>query len=562
MSIIEATDVSITFGLQKRPSLRHVTFFITKGETVLLLGPSGCGKSTLAHALQGLIPRSVEADVTGTLSVKGEHPATWTPREAIQHVGILFQDPETQFCMLTVEDEILFGLENLGLSREEMEERLERSLAYTGLVDRRHEALNKLSGGLKQKAAIACLLALDPDIFVLDEPTANLDPKSSDDILRLFADIARDPSKTVIFIEHQLDPVLPVIDRVIALSEKEGILAEGSPREIFTNDAVSLQQEGIWLPQVCMKALELEKAGKITWPTLPLSLKEWQAACEKQAIVLSPSTETETVPSVRTDAPIMEAESVCFSYKNQTVLEDVYFSIASGEFTVLVGANGAGKSTLAKVIAGIHSPTHGVLRRNGEDQQRMSRAELFQRTGYVFQQPEHQFVTDTVEEELSYGWKITDTPAAEWQQDVENKLDEFRLQEKRMENPFSLSQGQKRRLSVASMLSPQQDVLILDEPTFGQDEASTVALMKQVKQLHDEGQTIVMITHDMELVARYAEKVLLVEEGTITYEGPIAPFFNDRDRLEKAALKAPLSWELERWERAMNKKNASTLTCT
>ncbi|RSL32150.1 ABC transporter ATP-binding protein [Salibacterium salarium] len=554
--MIETMDLSVRYPMQNQPSLPPVDLQVERGEKILLLGASGSGKSTLALALQGLIPRSIDAEKKGSVLVQGMPPESWSIPEACQHLGILFQDPETQFCMVTVEEEIIFGLENIGLASDDIESRLEESLTLTGLTERRHESLHHLSGGLKQKAAIACLLALDPEALVLDEPTANLDPQSTEDILQLWMDIAARKNKTLIFIEHKLGHLLPDMDRVIALSKHGGVIAEGTPREVFHDSFTALEQEGIWIPTVCREALKLEEEGIVRWNHLPLSLEEWETECAEKGIEKPvESIITEKVKN-NDQQPLLEIENLSFSYRNHEALTNVHFTLYPGEFAALAGSNGAGKSTLAKILSGIQVPTSGSIKRKGKPSKKMRTDDIMKQTGFVFQNPEHQFICDTVEDEITYGWRIAGVAEEEWARDLEEMLDMFQLTDKRHENPFSLSQGQKRRLSVATMLSSNQELLLLDEPTFGQDEANTTALMNILKKLHLHGKTILMITHDMELIDQYADRVLLLDDGMIKYDVGTDTFFNNTDLLQHACVQVPVTRYLKQWRDVLERQEA------
>ncbi|SDH26218.1 energy-coupling factor transport system ATP-binding protein [Alteribacillus persepolensis] len=546
MSYVETKEMSITYPLEQHASLPPVSVGIEKGEKILILGASGCGKSTLALALQGLIPRSIDAKRSGSVTVDGTDPKSWTAKQASSHIGVLFQDPQTQFCMLTVEDEIIFGLENLGLSKEEIKRRLEESLALTNLTDRRHDALQTLSGGLQQKAAFACLLAMDANTLIVDEPTANLDPESSKDLLQCLADVSEQKNKTVLCIEHKLDDVLPIIDRVIALSSSGGVFAQGQPRTFFQQNTSLLQDAGIAIPEVCEMAFKLEQEGLVTWGCFPLTLREWEAECQRLGIQ---KTNHMPCPSevAASSEPILETNALSFSYRKQPVLQHVTFSLHRGQFVALTGANGSGKSTLFQLLSGIYTPAQGDVALHGKSRHDISDSDWMQHIGYVFQNPEHQFICDTVEEELTYGLKMKGTSPAVIASQVDELLETFSLTAKRAANPFSLSQGQKRRLSVATMLTSDQDILLLDEPTFGQDEANTTAMMDLLLALHRRGKTIVMITHDMELVYQYADHILLLHEGTIAYDGPTDAFFENTTLLKQAHLTPPINRELAGW---------------
>ncbi|SFM43514.1 energy-coupling factor transport system ATP-binding protein [Salibacterium qingdaonense] len=556
MSNAAIRGLSITYPADNQPALPPLDLDINTGENILLAGPSGCGKSSLALALQGLIPRVIEAEKTGTLTVNETELEHWTTAQACRHVGILFQDPETQFCMETVEDEIVFGMENIGLSIEEITSRLEHVLEITGLREHRFSRLTTLSGGLKQKAATACLLALDPAVFVLDEPTANLDPKSSEDFIQLWINTAARGNKTLLFIEHNMETGLEYIDRVIALRKEGGVLLEGPPRTVFREKAHILEQEGIHVPEVCRTARRVEQEGQITWDPFPLNLEEWEVQCAQRGI----QKRNEPAPDFSAKSPVapplIEAENLTFSYGAERILENVSFTLHTGEFAALCGSNGAGKSTLAHLLTGLEQPEEGTLFRKGKESSRYRTEEIMKQTGFVFQNPEHQFICDSVEDELTYGWRMTGSNPEFIRAELEEMLTLFQLREKRDANPFSLSQGQKRRLSAAVMLAGEQELLILDEPTFGQDESGTNALMEMLKKWQQRGGSIIMITHDMELVDRYADKVLLLHEKSTAFQGGTDTFFQQNDLLEKASINIPVSRKLKPWVHSLERQEA------
>lgn len=549
---LKTHDLTVRYPFQQKDALKGINLNVQKGEKVLILGPSGGGKSTLALTLNGIIPRSIEAEIEGTVTIGEKSPLELSFREIAQHVGILFQDPETQFCMLTVEDEILFGLENLRLSKYEMERRLERSLQLVGLTKWRKAQLKELSGGMKQKLGIACLLAMDPEVFILDEPTANLDPASTEEIFDLLIKIGDELNKTLIFVEHKLDHLLPYLERVIVLGKDGEIIADEAPRTIFNDHYTSITTQGIWVPQICKYAKLLEQKG-MKWGKFPLTQQEWQEEWEKQGIdPLKSNKQLKHVVRKEQEVlcPILCLKNVSFSYKNHHVLKGINLSLQPGDFAALLGPNGTGKSTLAQLLIGLLKREKGDLYFNGKSLGKQKAHELMQHVGFVFQNPEHQFVCDTVEQELAYGLKLLGWEAEEWQPRVNELLEKFHLIQHKHHNPFSLSQGQKRRLSVATMLINDQELLILDEPTFGQDFVNTETLMELLQELNRSGKTILMITHDMELVYKYANKVLLLHEGEIAYEGDVNPFFEEKQLLEKSSIKRPISYDLQPWVKA------------
>lgn len=551
MQYLKTNDLTVRYPFQNKDVLKGVNLHIQKGEKVLILGPSGGGKSTLALALNGIIPKSIEVEMSGTVAIDSKNPVSVSFGEICKHIGILFQDPDAQFCMLTVEDEIIFGLENLRLSKEEMDERVTRSLQLVGLTDQKKAQIKELSGGMKQKLGIACLIAMDPEVFILDEPTANLDPASTKEIFDLMIRLSSELNKTLIFIEHKLDQLLPYLERVIVLGKTGEIIADDTPRYIFNHCFNELTDQGIWVPKICAYAKYLEKKG-IEWSEFPLSKEEWQSEYKKRGLILSDSIikareESPVSHTANPRTPILQVEHVSFSYKDHHVLKDIDFLIQSGDFVAVLGPNGTGKSTLAQILIGLLKPGKGNIYFNNVPLHELKVQELMQKVGFVFQNPEHQFVCDTVEEELAYGLKILGWAKKEWQPRVNELLEQFHLAEQRASNPFSLSQGQKRRLSVATMLTNDQQLVILDEPTFGQDQVNTEALMGLLTQLNQNGKTIMMITHDMELVAKYANKVLLLHDGKVAYEGDVLPFFEEKELLEKASITIPISYTLQQW---------------
>lgn len=579
MPYLKIDHLSLRYPFQSSDVLKGISLDIEQGEKILILGPSGGGKSTLALALNGMIPRAIEAEMSGTILVEGSSPDGMSPSEAGRKIGILFQDPETQFCMVTVEEEIIFGLENLRLSRQEMEARLETSLELVGLSHVRKAQLQELSGGMKQKLGIACLLAMDPDVLILDEPTANLDPASTEEIFHLLLSISSKLGKTLIFIEHKLDSLLPHMERVIVLDQHGHIIADDGPRRVFEQHYEAIKENGIWVPHLLQFAKQLEVKG-MQWTRLPLTLEEWQeewaiqgmdvlrdnigivdrkgleglsAAAEQRAGAgrgLAVQPEAEPTLDQQQDCPILHLKDLAFSYEGHNVLKSISLGIRPGNFIALVGPNGTGKTTLSQLLIGLLKPTAGDIQLNGVSYQDLKPNELMKQVGYVFQNPEHQFVCDSVEQELAFGYKISGKKPEEWQPRVDELLERFHLNAVRRHNPFSLSQGQKRRLSVATMLTNDQQLLILDEPTFGQDQVNTEALMNLLQELNLKGKTIIMITHDMELVYQYASQVVLLQGGEVAYQGAPEPFFENRRLLETAAITVPISYKLQPWLQA------------
>ncbi len=552
--IIEVHDLSFRYAASERWVLRHVNLTVRPGETVLILGPSGCGKSTLALCLNGLIPALIEGDMTGRIVWNSDGPAAVGgapqpgPSAAIAHgVASVFQDPETQMVMPRVAEEVAFGLENLGVPASEMPARIDAALRAVGLETEARTWVDDLSGGQKQRLALAATLALEPNVLVLDEPTANLDPQATAAFFDLLRRVKAERRLSIVLIEHRLDAVLPLVDTIVAMNRSGGVLASGATRDVLRQHSAALQAEGVWLPVACtlMQALRQQDA-----PTCacPVTLDEAEAVLRGQVSAAHWPPPAPTVGTIRAPGAgaAVELEDVSFSYPGgPPALQGINLTIGRGRFFALVGANGSGKTTLAKHLVGLLRPTRGRVVVLGQDAARRSPAELARHVGYVFQNPEHQFVTDRVRDELAYSlrgrWSEDDIAAR-----VLQLLTTFGLQGYEDENPFNLSQGQKRRLSVATMVALDQPALILDEPSFGQDQQSTAALMATLRELHARGVTIVFISHDMQLVAEYADEVAVLSEGRIVFQGAPRDLFTRDDVLQQAGLLRPPLVELAR----------------
>lgn len=550
--LIEIEGASVRYIGRKDPALEHLTLRFDAGETVLLLGASGCGKSTLALTLNGLIPHSVSAAMGGRIVVDGLDTQQATVAELAQKVGIVFQDPEAQFVTLKVEDEVVFGLENLCRPPETMRAAVDAALAAVGMPDAHAREVFKLSGGEKQRIALAALLAMAPQVLVFDEPTANLDPAGTRDVFALIAELKARRTHTIILIEHKLDELMHLIDRVVVLDRGGQVIADGSPREVFDCCGAALQTAGVWLPYVCRLAHALRDRG-MTLDRFPVTLDEaaevlghWSLVTGHSSFVIRASPPandkgqmTNDKGQVTNDKMAIEVRHLSCARGGRKVLDDVSLRVAQGEFLAIVGANGAGKTTLAQHLMGILPAPRQTVFIEGQDVRDIPSPQLIERAGYVFQNPEHQFVTDSVFDEVAYGLRVKGLSAREVEARTNAMLERFGLLRLAKANPFTLSHGQKRRLSVATMPAMGQRTLILDEPTFGQDQRNAEALMHMLRELHAEGRTVIIITHDMALVAEYAERVAVMSAGRILFDGDARELFARPELLRQARLTPP-----------------------
>lgn len=551
MPLIEIRNLSVRYPRLIAPALYGLSLAIEQGETLLILGPSGSGKSTIGLCLAGIIPNSVPAQMGGQILLNGQDAAKMTVGQRTAMIGMVFQDPEAQFCMLTVEDEVAFGLENMAIPRDEMERRISESLDLVGLRACRRERMDRLSGGQKQRLALACALARRPPILFLDEPTANLDPATRHDFFQLLRTLRREqPTLTIIIVEHILDDLIEMVDRVLLLGPGGVLLALGAPAEVFDSRDQELDQLGIWLPQVTALARKLRLAG-VPIPCLPLSVQA--AAAQFDGLItqrlLNAPAHVQNV-GIKSNSGLPTAISVrelTFSYRaDAQVLRNISFDVPVGSFFALVGPNGSGKTTLVSHFVQILRPPPRHVRILGDDITALTAAQITERVGFVFQNPEHQFVEQRVEDELAYSLRLKHRPPDEIEATVSQLLDSFGLASHRKLNPFALSQGQKRRLSVATMLAIGQRVLVLDEPTFGQDRHTAHALMERLRTLHQDGVTIFVVTHDMQLVADYAQYVAVLVDGEVHFVGSTPALFADEALLRQASLRPLALHELAR----------------
>ncbi|MFS0713639.1 ABC transporter ATP-binding protein [Microbacterium sp. 2P01SA-2] len=554
--LLAVRDLAVTYEGSDAAATRGASFSVTPGEVVLLLGPSGSGKSTVALTLNGLIPQSIPAATEGTVLVSGEDAATTPLPRLSTRIGMVFQDPDAQLVTGTLLDEVAFGPENLRLPVDEVLARSERALRRMGLWERRHENPDRLSGGGRQRLAIACALAMDSPLLVLDEPTANLDPEGIEDVYAALGEIAAVGDRAILLVEHNLDAAIGFTDRVVVLDHGGRTIADGPIDAVLRERAAELHEIGVWLPVSTIAALHLRDAGYPLDP-LPLTPDELRAGLEAAAsggenrrIAASSEATSDSVRVSRDSpahahahapapAPAVSVRGLTLRRGRATVLDDVDLEVAPGEFVAVVGANGAGKTSLVQAIAGVVRGPRGRIDIGGLDPSRADPRAIAARVGFVFQNPEHQFVAHTVFDELAHGLRRQRVPDDEIRERVDRMLRRFGLEAHAERHPFLLSGGQKRRLSVGTALIAGAPVLALDEPTFGQDRARADELLHVLRDLNRDGTTIIVVTHDMQLVSEYAERCVVVGAGRIVANGSTAEILGDDELLRSAALRMP-----------------------
>lgn len=536
---VSVRDVRIRHDRRQRHTPDGVSFDIAPGDVTLLLGPSGCGKSTLALALNGLIPHAVPARLTGSVLTGGIDTADATVARLSEKVAMVFQDPDAQIVTGSLLDEVCFGPENLLLPVEVVLARAEEALRAVGLWERRADNPDVLSGGGRQRLSIACALAMRSPLLVLDEPTANLDPAGIDEVYAVLRELTRSSHLSILLIEHNLDAAIDLVDRVIVLDRQGRIAIDGSTREVLADRAEEVAAHGVWLPVATLAALRLRRVG-VEFARLPLTGGELSEALDGiRSLPALPSP----VPRVRSQVPAVAVRQLSVTRGKKRVLDEVSLDIPDGDFTAVIGTNGAGKTTLVQAIAGVVPPPRGRVRVGGLDPATTDVRALAAHVGFVFQNPEHQFVENTVESELSRGLRGAgrhpSPPTAEIEATVSAMLERFGLADLRDVHPFLLSGGQKRRLSVGTVLVTGAPVLVLDEPTFGQDRERADELLGLLSELNRAGRTIVTATHDLQLVAEHATSVAVLAAGRLLAYGPTAEILGDSELIARAGLRPP-----------------------
>lgn len=539
--VVEVNQLYLQFEANPNGyTLSDLNFRLDHGESLLLLGPSGCGKSTLTYCLNGLYPRELDGEMHGEIFINGKRTSDYRPGEISQHVGVVFQDPETQFCMLTVEDEVAFGLENIGVPHEMMEGKIDNVLEMVQMQTLKKSAISSLSGGQKQKLALACILALEPSLLILDEPTANLDPIATKDVIQTIRSIKERTNCSLIIIEHQLDGWTELASRCLLLNRNGEVFYDGDLRSAIKNKLALLQEQGIWLPKVTQYFLN--RMTQIQ-RELPLTVEEFM----KNPFPLHGYEEVnDTNIPLDTGSPYVEASHIYWDVKQQPIIQDISLTFYRREFIAIIGANGSGKTSFSRILAGIQKPTKGSVSINGRKVGSWKESLLREEIGYVFQNPEHQFIATSVYDEIAFSLRLKMETEGIIKEKVQTVLETCGLLQLQHEHPYTLSQGQKRRLSVATMIVDNQPFLLLDEPTFGQDASSNAELMGLLQRRYESGATIAMITHDMELIHDYATRVIVLHKGRLVADlAPTELWELPLEKLHKWQLELPIQVQVQ-----------------
>ena len=539
--IIEFKDYSFKYRAQKEPTLKNINLKIYPGEKVLIVGPSGSGKSTLAHCLNGLVPFSYPGECSGSLKIKGKDPREEGIFGMSKLVGTVLQDTDGQFIGLTVAEDIAFALENECISQKEMHQSVEKTAQELDLEDLLDHAPGELSGGQKQRVSMAGVMIDRVEILLFDEPLANLDPASGKRTIDLIDRIQKNDYTTIVIIEHRLEDVLyRDVDRIIVIGDGK-IAADMTPDALLTTSV--LEAEGIREPlylTACkyMDIPVLEERKPQHVETFDLTgMEEKAQKWYHEAPVQSCKPEGET---------LLELQQTGFGYlPGQQVLQNISFQVKKGEMLSIVGKNGAGKSTMSSLICGFLTPTEGHMIYRGQDMKNWSIKERGEKIGFVMQSPNQMISKPMIFDEVALGLVIRQIPEAEIKERVNQVLKICGLYEMRNWPVSALSFGQKKRVTIASILVMEPEMMILDEPTAGQDYRHYTEIMEFLKKLNQEaGITIMMITHDMHLMLEYTDRAIVLADGQILADDTPAAILTNEELTQKANLKKTSLYDL------------------
>lgn len=545
--IARLQDISYIYPKGETPALTNVSLEVRRGEFLGIIGPTGAGKTTLCLAFNGIVPQFYGGRFFGQVTVAGLDTVETPISRLAHHVGMVFEDPEIQLTATSVENEIAFALENLGVPREEIRRRIPRVLEAVGLpgTERRHPHL--LSGGEKQRLAIASALALRPDLLVLDEPTSQLDPAGVQEIFTLLGDLNRESGVTVIVASHAVEELAEHAQTLVLLA-RGSVEALGTPEEVYSRVDL-LETHQIRPPQVTEVFHRLRERGA-PMTRLPVRLDEglaMMAALQDRCEIRTPVEPGSDTVTRGGENPLIAVQNLRHVYDDGTVaLRDISLNVHAGEFLLIVGQNGAGKTTLVKHFLKLLEPTDGSIKVWGQETTAYTVSELARRIGYVGQNPDHQLFTDSVEAEIAFAPRMLGYSPAEIQRRATESMRAVGIFHRRDAHPLTLPRGERARVVVAAALAMEPEVVIFDEPTTGQDLSGARAILDLGRTLHEQGRTVIVITHHLHLMPDYAERVVVLGEGQVILDAPLREAYHQFHLLRTSYLIPPQSVILSR----------------
>ena len=539
--IIKFENFGFQYDAQAEPTLKDINLEIYPGEKILIAGPSGCGKSTMTHCMNGLIPFAYPGESTGKLTIQGKETKNLSIFEISRMVGTVLQDLDGQFIGLTVAEDIAFALENACVGQEDMKKTVRQVARQVGIGDHLGHSPDALSGGQKQRVSMAGVMVNEVSILLFDEPLANLDPATGKKAIEIIDRIQEETGATVIIIEHRLEDVLwRDVDRIVLMKDGR-IVTDAPPDELLSTDV--LLENGIREP---LYLTALKYAGvKITPECQPRSIRSLTLTEEDKNKVRTWFHARKKGKEKQESRPLLTAEKIDFTYDNGFhALKDINISIDEGELLAIVGTNGAGKSTFSKVVCGFEKPQLGTLEFQGQDMKKYSIKERADRIGYVMQNPNQMISKPMIFDEVAFGLRQRNVPESEITAKVEEVLKICGLYPFRKWPVSALSFGQKKRVTIASILALDPQMIILDEPTAGQDYRHYTEIMEFLNELHGRGITVVMITHDMHLMLEYAQRAVVFSGGQVIADDTSANILTNPEIIGRANLKETSLYDL------------------
>lgn len=543
--IIQIQDLHYTYPTGKQAVLQGIQFTLQPGEFVGIMGATGAGKTTFCQVLNGLIPHYTGGVMHGTVQVNGQDTRALTVADLAPQVGLVFQDADAQLVMSTVLEECLLGPLSHGQARQEARRQAHEMLMRLEIPHLAERSPQTLSGGQKQRVAMAAAMVTAPAVLVLDEATSELDAVMVQKIFELCARFNRELGTTLVIVSHESELLARYASRLVLMDQ--GRIVLDAPTRLALQQSAVFQAAGIRLPQVAQLAQELTQAtahSPIQWPQLPITEEEALPVL-RQALATPRNASPTQQPSglsanTQQNNLVIQIEKLRFAYRPPvTVLNDVNLAIQRGEFTAIIGNNGSGKSTLMKLILGLLRPTTGRILIDGVDTRKAKVADLARKIGFIFQEPNDQLFANSVADELRFGLKNLALPEAEIEQRVAAMLAQFDLESVQTMFPRFLARGDKQKLCIASIVAMQPQILLLDEPTTGQDHRDARQILELAQTLNAQGLTILLVTHDLSNVAQYARRVIVVNNGVIIGDGPTETIMADEALLASCHLTPP-----------------------
>lgn len=509
--MIELKNLSLQYRGSKTQAISHINLTVKRGDLVLITGPTGCGKSTLLSCLNGIMQHESSAIMKGQVKIDSNDISQISMSEICQISGTVFQNPDSQICTALVESEIAFGLENRRMEQKEMLSRIKNVLEITGLNSCRFHETRTLSGGQKQRLMIACALALEPKILLLDEPASQLDPKGTKEIMAVIQKLKKERDLTVVLVEHRVEETIQIADQIVVMDQ--GRIVENKPREESIKDLTVMRNLGLNLPQL------VDFFETLNRPERPLKAED--------APLVDVTKDSVEKKMAADKTKIGEIKNLYFRYekKGTDLIKNINLEFYQGECIALMGSNGAGKSTLLHLLAGRTAPISGnIIWAKPQNPVK----------GLLLQEPDLMLFMDSVEEELAFSLQQKRVSSTEMSQTVERTIHQLGLEDFRHQAPFSLSRGQRLRTALASILTLKPSILLLDEPTTGQDRRQ---IEKMMTNLVEQVDLLIFCTHSVEVAAKWADRIVLMEKGEIVAEGNTNNVLLNKKVLESASIR-------------------------